>query len=46
MKQGEGSLGPITPGSTAKRELVLPEIVNPYSNTITPLASTTNFSNN
>ncbi len=33
----------VTPG---KKDLVLPEIVNPTSYTITPLASTTNFANN
>jgi hypothetical protein len=36
-------MGTITPGG-GKKELFLPEIVN-ISNTITPLASTTNFNN-
>jgi hypothetical protein len=39
----EGSVTPL--GMSGKKELILPEIVN-TSNTIMPLASTTNFNNN
>lgn len=41
----EDGLGSITPGTSAKKDLVLPDIVAPNT-TLQPLASTTNTNHN